>query len=65
MNQKKVYFLTCFMQNIQKPNMVGSIALNVQSNHYGPPCMVNDFDEKSQVEGYSTTFLTNYYEDLF
>ena len=38
MNHKKVYFLTCFMQNIQKPNMVGSRALNVRSNHYGPPC---------------------------
>ena len=38
MNHKKVYFLTCFMQNIQKPNMVGSRALNDRSNHYGPPC---------------------------
>ena len=33
MNQKKVYFLTCFMQNIQKPNMVGSRALNDRANH--------------------------------
>ena len=39
MNHKKVYFLTCFMQNIQKPNMVGSRALNDRSNHYGPPCI--------------------------
>ena len=39
MNHKKVYFLTCFMQNIQKPNMVGSIALNDRSNHFGPPCI--------------------------
>ena len=38
MNHKKVYFLTCFMQNIQKPSMVGSRALNDQANHYGPPC---------------------------
>ena len=38
MNHKKVYFLTCFMQNIQKPNMVGSRALNDRANHYGPPC---------------------------
>ena len=38
MNHKKVYFLTCFMQNIQKPNILGSRALNVRSNHYGPPC---------------------------
>ena len=38
MNHKKVYFLTCFMQNIQKPNMVGSRALNDHSNHHGPPC---------------------------
>ena len=40
MNHKKVYFLTCFMQNIQKPNILGSRALNVRSNHYGPPCKV-------------------------
>ena len=40
MNHKKVYFLTCFMQNIQKPNMVGSRALNVRSNHYGTPCNI-------------------------
>ena len=39
MNHKKVYFLTCFMQNIQKLNMVGSIALNDRANHYGPPCI--------------------------
>ena len=38
MNFKKVYFLTCFMQNAQKLNMVGSIALNDRANHYGPPC---------------------------
>ena len=38
MSHKKVYFLTCFMQNIQKPNMVGSRALNDRANHYGPPC---------------------------
>ena len=40
MNHKKVYFLTCFMQNVQKLNMVGSRALNDRSNHYGPPCNV-------------------------
>ena len=39
MNHKKVYFLTCFMQNIQKPNILGSRALNVWSNHDGPPCI--------------------------
>ena len=39
MNHKKVFFLTCFMQNIQKPNILGSRALNVRSNHYGPPCI--------------------------
>ena len=38
MNQKKVYFLTCFVQNIQKPNVVGSRALNDRANYYGPPC---------------------------
>ena len=40
MNHKKVYFFTCFMQNVQKPNMVGSRALNDRPNHYGPPCIV-------------------------
>ena len=38
MNHKKVYFLPCFMQNVQKLNMVGCRALNDWSNHYGPPC---------------------------
>ena len=38
MNRKKVYFLPCFMQNVQKLNMVGCRALNDRSNHYGPPC---------------------------
>ena len=38
MNCKKVYFLACFMQNVQKSNMVGSRALNDWANHYGPPC---------------------------
>ena len=38
-NHKKVYFLTCFMQNLQKPIMVGSRALNDRANHYGPPCI--------------------------
>ena len=38
MNRKKVYFLTCLMQNVQKLNMVGCRALNDRSNHYGPPC---------------------------
>ena len=38
MNQKKVYFLTCFVQNVQKFNMVGCRALNGCPNHYGPPC---------------------------
>ena len=38
MNHKKVYFLTCFMQNVQKLNMVGCRALNDRANHYGPPC---------------------------
>ena len=42
MNHKKVYFLTCFMQNIQKPNMVGSRALNDRANHYGPPCKLGN-----------------------
>ena len=37
-NHKKVYFFTCFMQNVQKLNMVGSRALNDRANHYGPPC---------------------------
>ena len=44
MNHKKVYFLTCFMQNVQKLNMVGCRALNDRANHYGPPC-------KSDKEG--------------
>ena len=39
MNCKKVYFLTCLMQNVQKLNMVGCRALNDRANHYGPPCM--------------------------
>ena len=39
-NNKKVYFLTYFMQNIQKLNMVGSRALNDRPNHYGPPCRI-------------------------
>ena len=39
MNRKKVYFLPCFMQNVQKLNMVGCRALNDRSNHYGPPCI--------------------------
>ena len=38
MNHKKVYFLPCFMQNVQKLNMVGCRALNDRSNHYGLPC---------------------------
>ena len=38
MNRKKVYFLPCFMQNVQKLNMVGCRALNDRANHYGPPC---------------------------
>ena len=38
MNCKKVYFLPCFMQNVQKLNMVGCRALNDRANHYGPPC---------------------------
>ena len=38
MNHKEVYFLASFMQNVQKPNMVGSRALNDRPNHYGPPC---------------------------
>ena len=38
MNHKKVYFLTCFMQNVQKLIMVGCRALNGRQNHYGPPC---------------------------
>ena len=40
MNSKKVYFLPCFMQNVQKLNMVGCTALNDRANHYGPPCIV-------------------------
>ena len=39
MNHKKVYFLTCFMQNVQKLNMVGYRALNDRADHYGPPCI--------------------------
>ena len=38
MNQKKVYFLTCFVQNTQNPNVRGNRALNDRANHYGPPC---------------------------
>ena len=38
MNHEKVYFLTCFMQNVQKINRVGCRALNDRSNHCGPPC---------------------------
>ena len=30
------------MQNVQKLNMVGSRALNDRSNHYGPPCTVQE-----------------------
>ena len=39
MNYKKVYVLTCFMQNVQKLNMVGCRALNDRANHYRPPCI--------------------------
>ena len=38
MNPKKVYFLTRFMQNVQKLHKVGCRALNDWANHYGPPC---------------------------
>ena len=38
MNPKKVYFLTRFMQNVQKLHMGGGRALNDWANHYGPPC---------------------------
>ena len=38
MSHKKVYFLTCFMQNVQKLKMAGCRALNERANHYGPPC---------------------------
>ena len=38
MNHKKVYFLTRFMQNFQKLNMVGCRTLNDRANHYGPHC---------------------------
>ena len=38
MNHKKVYFLTHFMQNVQKLHMGGGRALNDRANHYGPPC---------------------------
>ena len=38
MNHKKVYFLTCFIKNVQKLHMVGCRALNERANHYGPPC---------------------------
>ena len=37
---KKVYFFTCFMQNVQKLKMAGCRALNEQSILYGPPCNV-------------------------
>ena len=39
-HHKKVYFLTCFMQNVQKLDMVGYRALNNRANHYGPPCIL-------------------------
>ena len=38
MNHKKVYFLTCFIQNIQNHSMVGCRALNERAILYGPPC---------------------------
>ena len=41
MNHKKVYFLTCLMQNFQKINMVGCRALNDRANHYGQPCRLH------------------------
>ena len=42
MNHKKVYFLTCFIKNVQKLHMVGCRALNERANHYGPPCNLNN-----------------------
>ena len=39
MNHKKVYFLTRFMQNVEKLHMGGGRALNDRANHYGPPCI--------------------------
>ena len=41
MNHKKVYFLTHFMQNVQKLHMGGGRALNDRANHYGPPCITS------------------------
>ena len=38
MNHKKVYFLTCFIKNVQKLHMVGCRALNECAILYGPPC---------------------------
>ena len=46
MNRKKVYFLPCFMQNVQKLNMVGCRALNDRSNHYGPPCKITKSSDR-------------------
>ena len=43
MNHKKVYFLTCFIKNVQKLHMIGCRALNERANHYGPPCSILDF----------------------
>ena len=48
MNHKKVYFLTFFMQNVQKLNMVGSRALNYRPNHYGPPCIKHAGDQNTR-----------------
>ena len=38
MNHLKVYFLTYFMQNSQKLNMVGYTASNMWPKRYGGPC---------------------------
>ena len=40
MNHLKVYFLTYFMQNSQKLNMVGYTASNMWPKRYGGPCMM-------------------------
>ena len=54
MNHKKVYFLTHFMQNVQKLHKVGCRALNDWANHYGPPCKEN---KSLLVKGQSCTSL--------
>ena len=44
MNNKKVFFLTFFIQNIQKLKMLGSRALNERANPYDHPCTENKWN---------------------